>query len=154
MSKTVKKKIIKTKDKPQETPDLITVNTCLQTRSFEIAKLFKVDESDLMPIIKGNVCEVFVNNHVHASTRVLLNGKNLHVLDFGLTIDLPEGYKINGRVNSRFTAIGLLAASVYLDEKNRLKFVVINCGPQTPIVMSHRDLLGEIWIEPILCNWI
>lgn len=155
-----KKKVIEVKAvKPGKFPEsmAVTLKTpCLQVCEFEVAKIIKTDETEanLKPVLKGNICEVFVNNHLTANTRILLNGKNVWTVDFGITIDLPQGYKINGQVNSKFAAVGLVCTHVYLDEKNRLKFVVINSGPQTPVVMIHGDSLGEIWIEPILCNWI
>lgn len=160
-STTAKKKVVEVK--AVKTPGafkgtgVVTLKApALQVREFEVAKIIKTDETEanLAPVLKGNVCEVFVNNHLTANTRILLNGKNVWTVDFGITVDLPQGYKINGQVNSKFAAVGLVCTHVYLDEKNRLKFIVINSGPQTPVVMIHGDSLGEIWIEPILCNWI
>lgn len=86
---------------------------------------------------------------VKSSAQIILNHRTTEIIDFGCVMNLPEGFRINGKIHARLAALGLVCGSVYLDADKRLKFIVTNCGKQTPVIIQDKEPIGTIWIEPI-----
>lgn len=78
----------------------------------------------------------------------LINNRNIVTFDTGLKLDIPTGFKLNGKLLSEFSVKGLLAIDFYLDENKNLKITVLNSGPISPVVVKHMDVIAEIWFEP------
>lgn len=78
----------------------------------------------------------------------LINHRNIAIFDTGLTLDIPVGFKLNGKLTSEFSSKGLLALDFCLDENKSLKITVLNSGPISPVIVKHMDVIAEIWFEP------
>ena len=78
----------------------------------------------------------------------LINHRNIVVFDTGLTIDIPCGFRLNGKLISKFLSTGLLATDFCVDENKKLKITVINLGQISPVIVKHMEVIAEIWFEP------
>lgn len=152
MKKETKKPVVKATKSREKSP----ATDYFQPPVFRIGTTIVSDTPEFKPLSKenGKYCEVFLNTVQRSMNQVQLNHRATEVLDFGCKIDLPPGYKINGNVNSSYSALGLVCCSVYLDDEKRLKFIVTNSGKQTPIILKEKESVGVIWIEPVYYfNW-
>lgn len=109
-------------------------------------------EDNLNPIVD---CETSLKVKVivpglnqHNVQEALINHRNVIVFDTGLTIDVPCGFRLNGKLISKFSSLGLLATDFNVDENKKLKITVINLGQVSPVIVKHMEVIAEIWFEP------
>lgn len=147
MKEETKKPRVKATKSPEKSP----ATDYFQPNIFRVATSVDPDIPEFKPLSQegGKYCEVFLNTLARSMNQVQLNHRTTEVLDFGCKIDLPPGYKISGNVHPKYSALGLVCCSVYLDDEKRLKFVVTNSGKQTPIILTEKEAVGRIWIEPV-----
>ena len=81
----------------------------------------------------------------------VLLSKTVEVLDFGIKLEFSEEeknlYTIRAELLQEFSARGLLLSNVYLDNNNRLKMIVVNAGPTSPLILGHKELFANVWLE-------
>ena len=122
-------------------PNLIKINTKI-----------KSDDKDFIPKYQtmDSVCADLLAN---------LNGDNIeinpgqcHLIDCGFSIELPRGYKACIAARSGWASKGLIVnnapGQIDSDYRGRIKICVTNISQQT-LVVSHKDRIGQIWIEPV-----
>ena len=111
----------------------------------KILTAIKPDDPDFIPVyfddskadIKANIPEkeLKINKGGHA------------IIDCGFYLEVPSGYKI-----SVSTKINYLNNKVFvrdiINDNNRIKILVIN-SDENVVTISHKDTIGQIYIEPI-----
>lgn len=109
-------------------------------------------EVDLNPIVDCEtslkVKAIVSGLNQYSMQEALINHRNIVVFDTGLTIDIPCGFRLNGKLISKFLSTGLLATDFSVDENKKLKITVINLGQISPVIVKHMEVIAEIWFEP------
>lgn len=109
-------------------------------------------EADLNPIVDCEtslkVKAIVSGLNQYSMQEALINHRNIVVFDTGLTIDIPCGFRLNGKLISKFLSTGLLATDFSVDENKKLTITVINLGQISPVIVKHMEVIAEIWFEP------
>ena len=124
------------------TPNLFTVAT-------EISAV----EPEFMPVYtETNAADVraIVPYDIVYKTQVLrLHHRGTVVLDTGVNLKIPAGFRINGTAKKDLAAKGLFVSQVFLEEDGRLKIIATNIGTDNPIIISQKSVVAKIWLEPV-----
>jgi dUTPase len=119
---------------------------------FTIATEVSAEETLFLPVYKDkNMADVRVVvpslNH-QGIQAVRLNHRTVQILDCGFNIKLPEGFKVRVEAKRAWANRGLLISHSFIED-NRLKLMITNIGQETPLVISHKESIAQIWIEPV-----
>jgi dUTPase len=117
-----------------------------------IATNISVEEDIFVPVYKdSNMADVRVVvpalNHQGVQA-VRLNHRTVQVLDCGFNIKVPEGFRVKAEAKKAWANRGLFVSHCYV-ENDRLKLMITNIGQETPLVVSHKESIAQIWLEPI-----
>jgi len=119
---------------------------------FNIATEISAEEIVFIPVYKDkNMADVRVVvpmlNHQGVQA-VRLNHRTVQILDCGFSIKLPEGFRVRAEAKRVWANRGLLVSHSFIED-DRLKLIIINIGQETPLVISHKENIAQIWIEPV-----
>ena len=111
----------------------------------KIATKITPDSGEFIPIYsESSKADIRANTY---GKQIQINKNGYSIIDCGFSIEIPAGYKI-----SICTTCELLKQGVFLrdmiDENKRIKVLVINNGNES-FIIEHKDLIGQIFIEPI-----
>jgi dUTPase len=119
---------------------------------FSIATEVTVNEPEFMPVytdpLAADVRIITPFDPVYKQQSVRLNQRTTVVLDTGVNIKLPAGFRLNGAAKRELAVRGLFVSQVFLDN-DRLKIVATNIGTENPIVLNHKSVVAQIWLEPV-----
>lgn len=110
----------------------------------KIAVTIKTDDDDFIPQynLDKNKADLLAN----LSSTLQMPTGSCEIIDCGITIEVPIGYKIC--VSSDIPSLFL-----NLVDSNRIKVNVLNSGKK--LILKHKQVIGKIWIEPVyFFEWI
>ena len=117
---------------------------------YSVSAKITADDPDFLPSIRAESqysdVKVVVDTVV-GNTTYKLNHRCSVVVDCGFKIKLPAGFQIKAEANRTWAQRGLFVAHAYLEDDS-LKLVLINIGQETPLAISHKMVVAQIWAEP------
>lgn len=117
---------------------------------YNIATKVEAAEEDLLPAYnEPNVADVRIIAPMSSRLvqEVLLISNMVLIVDTGITLKIPAGYRVCAAANLEYAKRGLFVSHVLL-ENDRLKLIFNNIGVENPIVIPHKAFCAQIWIEP------
>lgn len=110
----------------------------------EVAVEIEADDPDFMPSygVGSNEAALFVNI---PEGQIKLPKGSCVVLDCGVFLDMPPGYKCS--------VAGLPGLFISLLDGKRVKVHATNLNDD--LILSHKQTIGKIWVEPVyFFEWI
>lgn len=120
---------------------------------FAIATEVIAVEPDFMPVyVETNAADVRVitpYDHQHKQQSSRLNQRTTTIFDTGVILKIPAGFRVNGKATKELASKGLFVSQVFLEDDGRLKVMATNIGIEGVLVIPHKSVLAQIWLEPV-----
>lgn len=103
-----------------------------------VAVEIKAEDDDFLPFYESGANEANLMANIPSGQLKLPKGSCL-VIDCGISLDIPSGYKcvVSGRP-------GLF---LYLLDDKRIKVYATNLDEN--LILFHKQVIGKIWVEPV-----
>ena len=151
---------VQAKTKKGETKSVDITPVIKKGKTHVASKSLKIvlDEPDFQPkeVQENLIYQVRILSPYQASYNkqcTVFMQKSVEVLDFGIKFQLEEKdknlYVVRASIMPEFSSKGLILSNAYLDDNGRLKLVVINVGPSSPVIVNHKECFANVWLEDV-----
>lgn len=106
----------------------------------------KPDDEDFVPIYCDNNSKADIKANLPEDQITLYAGGHA-VIDCGFYVEVPSGYKLSVCTKSNYLHKGIFIKDI-INDNGRIKVLIINNNEKT-ITIKHKDIIGEISIEPV-----
>lgn len=109
--------------------------------------------ADLVARIPANMID-----GVNMGTTLRLNYRSLAIIDCGLSMAVPSGFKLCVAARSGWAAKGLAVMNgvgqIDSDYRGNIKVIVANVVGKEIIVINDGDRIAQCWLEPVFkADW-
>lgn len=119
---------------------------------FNVAVELTPDDPDFTPVYNEQNwadIKIIVPRLNHQGVQALrLNHRVTEILDCGISLKIPEGFRLVFSTKNSWASRGLFVSKCYLDG-DRVKLIITNIGQETPLVLNHKDVIAQISLEPV-----